>query len=285
MHQVIDRTILGFLLLTLALYSCKAEDIPEELREPYPQGEQVYLVPDSLIATEFISPIDTFSNLANLPLTAFVYSEVESNVAGHFIIDDIIYETQGFFGIIINGATYQRRIFKKHAVPLSIGSQVQFVALVNRETVKSKVGTITQKQEQCDLLGVKWGMDIEEAWKRELIKNYGSQVIRTFPSLISEDSPHWAPEGTAGKTDLHFQSRKLVRVTEYIQITSANRASVLNHLNIRAKKLGLNDAVVMLQDFTLRQPYEWSKGSLNFKIYTENKSGQNYVGIEYTPRQ
>jgi hypothetical protein len=285
MDQVIDRTILGFLLLTLALYSCKAEDPPHEPQPTVPSHVTAYLEPATLKGVDYISELDTFSTVSALQVVALLYYKENSKATGEMTVNG----SPVPFKVEYMGRDIQQNrdksVFTMNSAGLKIGDVVSFKGNVDGVPFTAISGTISTVQEKCDILSTKWNMAYSSVAKSE--KNrVGSKIVHEASAqLISSPAPSWLPNDIGGNTDLHFVDDKLVRVTEYIQITSANRASVLNHLNIRAKKLGLNDAVVMLQDFTLRQPYEWSKGSLNFKIYTENKSGQNYVGIEYTPRQ
>ena len=277
--------VISFIFAIVVFGSCSVEH-PKgpEPEYYYPLGKRVYLYPD-IEATEFISPIDTFSNIQSIPITGLVHHEVNESVVAQFTVGGKTSFANKGEGTVRVDYFPVTTTYVAPLIGRNVGDVVSFVATINGESFQAEDRIITSKIEECDILSVKWG---ENAWNvknRELKRLIGANVEQVSSFLVTSPKAHWCSDQYDGITNIRFVYNKLIAVEEVAFITQSNRATVLADLNNRVKKLGSASTVVMLQDFSLRQPYEWSKGNLQFKVFSKLDNGRQVVGIEYTEKK
>ncbi|MFS0489951.1 hypothetical protein [Leadbetterella byssophila] len=275
----------GCILLIFLISSCTSDEPkgpgPERY---YPLGKRVYLYP-GIVATEFVSSIDTFSNIQSIPITGLVHHEANESVVAQFTIGDkTSFATKGEDVAMVDYFP----ITTTYIAPIKdrkVGDVVSFVATINGESFQAEDRVISSKIEECDILSVKWGEYVGNVKNKELKRLIGANVEQVSSYLVTSPKAHWCSDQYDGITNFRFEYNKLIAVEEVAFITQSNRAAVLADLNKRVKKLGSTSTIVMLQDFSLRQPYEWTKGNLQFKVFSKLDNGRQVVGIEYTEKK
>ncbi len=272
-------------MLAASLSSCFSNPAPE-VYSPGSREEMTKWKDEEHKYLTFYSPIDSFSIFQGAPPHAQVYHKEGSSLEVSWSINNIPYPN---FPVIKEWVEEYKMWDTWHVSvgpgAIKIGDKLKVVAKING---KSFINEAEAKRNiiLTDIFGVTWGMTKEmvkerETQRKKMLASSRLEIHDTYPNELIWDGSSTFNEFLAF-TKYTFTNNMLTRVAEYVPIPSYDPARLIRTIDLRARKLGLQEVVVVDQNWNLLKEYKWSKGNLNFEVTFIDSPAGRCLGIVYT---